>query len=152
MRFPLTFPNEEMRNAIVLLHFHGYLSTNVTSKTKHGSLRRRCALSIKIFSPQAEFSQKIFTAINSGRPLISLTSTRQAKIGNGGTHRERILIRISSQWILHPHPIEKKKRIRWKMDKWPFKKTQFLVHKRGSLLCSLGEPGARPETPKTKIF
>lgn len=97
MRFPLTFPNEEMRNAIVLLHFHGYLSTNVTSETKHGSLRRRCAMSIKIFSPQAEFSQKIFTAINSGRPLISLTSTRQAKIGNGGTHRERILIRISSQ-------------------------------------------------------
>ena len=97
--------------------------------------------------------QKIFTAINLGRPLISLTSTRQAEIGNGDSHSGRILIRISSQWILHPHPVVlSKKRIQWKMDELPFKKTQFLVHKRGSLLCSVGERGARPETRKTKIL
>lgn len=37
-----------------------------------------------IFTP-SRVLQKIFTAINSGRSLISLTSTRQAKIGNAGT-------------------------------------------------------------------
>lgn len=97
MKFPLTFPNEEMRNAIVLLHFHGYLSTNVTPKTNHGSLKEKMRYVHQNIFTSSRVLQKIFTAINSGRPLISLTSTRQAKIGNGGTHSERILIRISSQ-------------------------------------------------------
>lgn len=61
MKFPLTFPNEEMRNAIVLLHFHGYLSTNVTSKTKHGSLAEDALCPSKYFHLKPSFTKDFYS-------------------------------------------------------------------------------------------
>lgn len=61
MKFPLTFRNEEMRNAIVLLHFHGYLSTNVTLKTNHGSLEEDALCPSKYFHPKLSFTKDFYS-------------------------------------------------------------------------------------------
>lgn len=94
-----------------------------------------------IFTP-SRVLQKIFTAINSGRSLISLTSTRQAEIGNAGSHTQcgRILIRISSQWILHPHPIEKKKGYDEKWMRCRLRKPNFWFTKGGPFCAHLVSP------------
>lgn len=96
--------------------------------------------------------QKIFTAINLERPLISLTSTRQAKIGNGGAHSGRILIRISSQWILHPHPIVPSKK--GYDEKWTncrLRKPNFSFTK-GGLFCVRSVSQARDRKHQKQRF
>lgn len=121
--------------------------------------RRRCSASIKMFLPQAEFYKGIFTAINLGEPLISLTSTRQLEIGNHGAMegfssgfqhiKSCLLIPVATSRK------EEEEKKNGKYEKWTscrLRKPNFSFTKGGLYCVRSARLGARPETPKTKIL
>lgn len=148
MKFPLTFRNEEMRNAIVLLHFHGYLSTDVTSNRKLGSLGEDAPRPSKYFHHKPSFTKDFYSypfreIINSlnKHPTSQNWKCRLAHTQWKDSHPDFITMNP-------PSSSHRKKRYDEKWTHGRLRKPNFWFTK-GGLFC---EPGARPETQKTKIF
>lgn len=128
-----------------------YRQTWLRKRTVDSQEKKRC-IHQNIFT-SSRVLQRDFTAINLRRPLIFLTSTRQPEIGKIAARTSgRILIRISSQWILRPHPIATPRKE--KNEKWTncrLRKPNFSFTK-GGLFCVRSASQARDRKHQKQRF